>query len=132
MELLRQVWRRPAIDESALLGLSQRCWVLVREVFLLCGHERMVFARTLIPRDTLRGSGRRLGRLGSRPLGQVLFSDSRAQRDFMQVARLRPRHSLYPAEVSGHQDIWARRTRFRYAGRPLLVNEVFLPALTRD
>jgi len=28
-------------------------------------------------------------------------------------------------------ELWARRTVYHYAGRPLLVNEIFLPVLMR-
>ena len=29
-------------------------------------------------------------------------------------------------------DLWGRRTLFRYAGKPLLVNEIFLPAICEN
>ncbi len=131
----RQLWGRALPSEQRWLRAApaERC--LLREVKLLCAGTPWVFARTLIPASSLRGAARRLARLRSRPLGAVLFADPRTRRLGVQVARLDARHALYHAACS-HLDetrrpavIWGRRTLFSYAGKPLLVNEIFLPAL---
>jgi len=131
----RQDWARALPSEQRWLGASpaERC--LVREVKLCCNGTPWVFARTLIPATSLRGPARRLARLRSRPLGAVLFADPCTRRLGVQLARLDARHALYHAACS-HLDeerlpaaIWGRRTRFSYAGKPLLVNEIFLPAI---
>ncbi len=103
---------------------------LLREVELLCGGVPWVFARTLIPVRSLQGPARRLTLLGERPLGEVLFADLSMQRGVTQVARLLPRHALFASATTHLQpvaEIWGRRTLFHLAGKPLLVNELFLP-----
>ena len=67
-------------DEARALGLRLGAWAWIREVQLLGDGQPWVFARTLIPADTLRGRGRRLTRLGTRPLGEVLFTDPGVRR----------------------------------------------------
>jgi chorismate--pyruvate lyase len=133
VQVLAQGWGRPLYSERALLGMRRGEIALVREVALLCGGERWVFARTLIPASTLRGPARRLVHLGERPLGEVLFSDPHMQRGETEVARLLPRHPLFASAVGGlarpPEKIWGRRTLYYLSRRPLLVNEIFLPAI---
>ena len=106
---------------------------VVREVQLLCDEVPWVFARTLIPASSLKGPARRLTRLGSRPLGAVLFADRQVRRGDTEVARLQPGERLFHAAtdslVPSPGAIWGRRTLFYMAGRPLLVNELFLPQI---
>ncbi len=133
VRLLSQGWGRGLPSERALLDQSPGRLSLVREVELLCGTEPWVFARTLIPATSLRGAARRLARLHNRPLGAVLFADPATRRLKVQVTRLTAQHALYHAACS-HLDalpeaIWGRRTLFSYAEKPLLVNEIFLPAI---
>ena len=124
---------RPLPSERRLLGTPVAEKMLIREVQLRCDHEAWVFARTLIPAATLRGRARRLARLGDRPLGALLFADPATERRRVEVGRLVPRHPLF-AHAARHLDhrpraLWGRRTLFVYAGRPLLVNEIFLPGV---
>lgn len=106
---------------------------LVREVELLCDEQPWVFARTLIPATSLVGGARRLARLGSKPLGAVLFADPSTKRAAMELARLTRRDPLFAAAVDHLPlrpgQLWGRRTLFWYAGKPLLVNEIFLPTI---
>ena len=90
----RQAWDKPLYSESRLLGVRRGTIAIIREVELHCAGVPWVFARTLIPSSSLDGPARRLGRLGERPLGEVLFSDPRMRRGTMEVARLLPRHPL--------------------------------------
>lgn len=133
MRVLRQGWIRPAYDEACALRLRLQSWAWMREVQLLCDNQPWVFARTLIPASTLRGRGRRLTRLGSRPLGEVLFADHSVRRGPVEVARIGPDqrlHHLAFANCSEPPDaIWARRSLFWMNSRPLLVCEIFLPDL---
>ncbi len=133
VDVRRQVWSRPLPGEARCLGLAQRQAAMVREVVLRCDEQAWVFARTLIPATTLQGGGRRLAHLGDRPLGAVLFADPKVRRGVMEVARLLPHHVLFTAATEplggAPEALWARRTLFQLEGRPLLVNEVFLPPL---
>ena len=133
VRLLRQGWGSPLYSEGRLLGMRRGEIAVIREVLLLCDEQPWVFARTLIPIHSLRGRARRLTRLGERPLGEVLFSQPGLRRGAIQVARLLSGHRLFAAAVTGLGEVpaqlWGRRTLFYYAGKPLLVNEIFLPGL---
>jgi chorismate--pyruvate lyase len=133
VRLLHQGWGRPLYSESQLLRTRRAEAALVREVELLGHGTPWVFARTLIPASSLRGGARRLASLGDKPLGAVLFSDPSMRRGPIQVARLQPRHPLFAAATSHLQqkpaELWGRRTLFYLAGKPLLVNEIFLPEI---
>lgn len=133
VRLLGQRPARPLPSEGRLLGIARRQQVLVREVELCCDGATWVYARTLIPQTSLRGKARRLGLLGTRPLGAVLFADPTTRRDRVEVGSLGPTHPLFARAVKNldHEPrvLWGRRTLFHYAGRPLLVNEIFLPGI---
>lgn len=138
---LSQGWRRPLLNEAGVLGMRPDLYGFVREVHLLCDGSPWVYARTVIPPQTLVGERRRLARLGDRPLGAVLFADRSMRRSPVQIARLRPGQWLYDsatAPLAGRpagslpDEIWGRRSLFWLGDRPLLVNEIFLPALLEE
>lgn len=133
VRVLHQGWGRPLYSESRLLHMRRGETALVREVELMCAETPWVFARTLIPASSLRGPARRLADLGDKPLGAVLFADPGMRRGATQIARLQPRHPLFAAATASLPDmpaeLWGRRTLFYLSGKPLLVNEVFLPAI---
>ncbi len=128
-----QSWGRALASERQLLGMRPAAAALVREVELHCGSQSWVFARTLIPASSLQGGARRLAYLGDKPLGAVLFADPTVRRGLTQVARLLPGHVLFDGASAGLDPVpaglWARRVLFHMEGKPLLVNEVFLPNL---
>lgn len=132
VRVMAQGWGRPCDSERRLLGMRHGGIALLREVQLICNGKPWVYARTLIPVRSLRGEARRLGMLGSRPLGEVLFADPHMRRGVTQVARLQPQHPLFQRALGERQGvgaIWGRRTLFHLCGKPLLVNEIFLPDL---
>ena len=135
VRLLSQQRLRPLPDERRLLGMREYEYALIRQVYLLCDGRRWVYARTVMPLRSLRGRGRRLASLGNRPLGAMLFADHGVRRGRMQVARLSLGDHVFEQAVSGlaviPEYIWGRRSLFHYAGRPLLVNEIFLPDVGR-
>jgi len=123
VRLLWQGWARPALEERQRLGLPAGRYALIREVELLGHGVPWVRARSVLPLACLqRGPGRRLRRLGNRSLGGLLFKDSTLRRGPIEIAPLRQAEGV----------VWARRSRLYFHGRPLLVAECFLPALTRD
>lgn len=127
VELLGQQWARPLRCERRVLGLEDRAVALIRQVRLWCNGRAVVQARTIMPRSTLTGRLRPLGRLGGRPLGERLFRDRTMRRGVMEVARIDPARSFFP--LTGTGPLWGRRSVFTVSGRPLLVNEFFLPPL---
>lgn len=130
---LSQGHGRPGLDEADLLGLRPREDALLREVFLCCGERPVVFAHSVLPFSSLQGPWRDLARLGNRSLGATLFADPRVRRAPLQYKRLNIRHALFRRACTGMDSapahLWARRSVFRLDGRPILVTEVFLPAI---
>lgn len=124
---------RPLRDERITLGMRDHEYGLVRMVYLLCNGQPWVFARTVIPLRTLSGAQRRLGCLGTRPLGEVLFADHSMRRSEVEVARIIPGHKVFEIASDGlakkPQEIWGRRSVFYLQDKPLLVSEIFLPGL---
>ncbi len=133
VRILSQAWTRPDRDEAGVLNLRAGSWVWTREVHLLCNERPWVFARTLIPAQTLRGRGRRLTRLGTKPLGAVLFADSGVRRGSVEINRIVVGQRLHQRAFVGFAEppnaIWGRRSVFQIDGCPLLVCEIFLPDL---
>ena len=115
-------------DEAALLGLRRGAAAWIREVWLHDGDTQVVFARSVLPRNSLRGAWRTLGRLGSRPLGAVLFADARVMRRPLAFCKLGHRHPLLK-NLAQSGPLWARRSVFVRDGRRILVTEVFLPGV---
>ncbi len=76
---------------------------------------------------------KRFSALGTKPLGELLFTDPTVKRDPIEVARLTPGEWLYEMAVLEENyrpdELWARRSRFYIGGKVLLVNEIFLPTL---
>lgn len=124
---------RPNPDEYALLGMASDSRAYVREVLLLCNEVPVVFAHSVLPHAGLRGGWNGITRLGSRSLGEALFSDHRIARQPLAYRQLRQGHSLFHAiarqQPLAASSLWARRSVFCLNGHPLLVTEVFLPAI---
>lgn len=132
VHVVSQSWGKPFRSEQRNLGCERGPWSFIREVYLQCDRESMVFARTVVPATTLNKGQRRLLRLGSKPLGELLFRDRQMERDGIEVTYLTAADALYhralgPAGSAG--GLWGRRCVFRLNGQPLLVNEIFLPNL---
>ncbi len=135
VRLLHQGWGQSLNTEARLLGTRRGEAAIIREVELMCDTQALVFARTLIPATSLTGGARRLAQLGNKPLGAVLFADPATRRTRIQIARISPRYPLYAAAtdhlVHKPAELWGRRTLFLYAGKPILVNEIFLPGVMK-
>ena len=133
VRVLGQGWTRPSRDEAHALKLRPDAWAWAREVQLFCDQRPWVFARTLIPARTLRGRGRRLTRLGAKPLGAVLFADPGVRRGPVEIARIATGQRLHRRAFADFAEppdaIWGRRSLFQIDDRPLLVCEFFLPDL---
>lgn len=133
VELLQQAWQRPMLNEAMRLGVSPDRLALVRQVYLFCHTQPVVYARTVIPISTLSGAERHLACLGNRPLGAVLFARANMSRDEVEVACIRPAQRIFtPATQvleSKPASIWGRRSVFYLSRKPLLVSEVFLPGI---
>lgn len=123
---LTEGWQILRNDECSALGVADGSQGWVREVYLR-GHQRpWVFARSVAARSALERSGLDLPHLGSRSLGELLFSDPAFTRGPLQARRYPD--TWLPQEVRQAQ-LWARRSCFSQGDLRVLVAEVFLPAL---
>lgn len=123
----------PFLDEAQALRLSPKAHAYVRDVLLIGGGHIRVFAHSVLPRASLHGGWCGITRLGTKPLGEALFTNPRIRRLGLTMRRLDARHPLFRAaqEHAGLTvpHLWARRSVFCLNERPLLVTEVFLPAI---
>ena len=123
-------WSMPLPWEARLIRARDRETVLTREVTLLCNDRPTVFARSLLPRRTLRGRFRALRHLGTRPLGELLFTDPAVRRGhtfFFTVQNGAPLHSGASERITtARNEFWARASLFYIGNDPLLVTEIFL------
>lgn len=120
--VLREYWGFPEPAEAAGLGVPSRRYVYVREVEIRHKNEPLMFARTVIPAETLTGHERILAHLGTRSLGSVLFSYPGVQRSPFEIKACHLPHYA-------SSDLWERQSFFIINGKVLLLREVYLPAL---
>jgi len=119
VRVLHEGWGVPHREERKQLGLKAGQYAWVREVQLLGHGQVWVQARSILPRSSLTGMGRRLTRLGNQSLGSVLFRNPALVRGDIACARIMLNTGV----------CWARRSRLTLHGHPVLVAEAFLPAL---
>lgn len=121
---LQEGWQQLRNDECAALGVTPGSEGWVREVYLLGHQQPWVFARSVAARQALERSDLALEELGTRSLGELLFSNPAFDRGELQVCH-------YPANWLPHEarhvDLWARRSCFTRRQLGVLVAEVFLP-----
>jgi len=127
VSIVRQGWGWPSASERRALGMAPRTCAWIREVYLWCGAEPWVYARTVIPGATLTGRLRRLSRLGTRPLGEVIFADLSMRRGPVEVARVDAAAGAPGSTARAAATVWGRRSVFWLREKPLLVCEFFLP-----
>lgn len=135
VRLVSQRLRFPNEDEYRALGRPAHKLAFVREVLLYADATAVVMAHSIVARRDLLGPWRAVAGLGTRPLAELLFSDARVTRGPFEYARIGERHplALRARELTGARapELRARRSLFRLHGHPLMVTEVFLPALAR-
>jgi len=107
---------------------------LFRDVEMSRGDTVWVFAQTIVPDSTLCAHPW-LAELGDSALGETLSGMSGIERSSYEYARLPvtdpvTARALRDAEVKP-TGLWARRSRLSLRGAPLLVHELFLPAVGR-
>jgi chorismate--pyruvate lyase len=107
----------------------------IREITLCDQGEPIIVARSVLPITSSIGTNHGILKLGHRPLGAVLFAkDLRGRfRPTREIIRLDHHHPEWKACQRRFKDlpkqVWARRTLYQLNGHPLLVMEIFLPAL---
>lgn len=133
VRVIAQNWQQPRLDELQALGLPLRETAVVREVELLCGNKAWVFARSVFPKKTLIGKGVALHALDAKPLIEILSRDFQLIRSDFEITTLSLKQlylpGIKPDVAATNKMLWARRSIFHFYGKPLLVTEVFLPAV---
>lgn len=133
--LLRQGMSRPSVGEAVALGMDPRQWAWLREVVLDCDAGLRVYARSVIP-GRVTGPLAALPRLGTRPLGRLIFAAPDAQRGPVVVAQLRGGEQLalrlYEYGERSIENAWTRRSTLMVGHQRILVTEVFLTTSGRE
>jgi chorismate--pyruvate lyase len=122
-----------AADLQRGLGSADKAG-LFRDVAMRCDERVWVYAQTVIPDATLTCHPW-LAELGDAALGETLSELSGFERSSYEYAWL-PAADVLCARALAHADIrpaglWARRSKMLLRGAPLLVQELFLPAMGR-
>jgi len=135
VRVLRQGPGTAFVDEAVRLQLRRGERVWVREVALLADYRPVVFARSVLPHDSVRGAWNVFHGMGERPLGALLFSEPRIRRDPLSFGCLDRRDARYHSALAATGEcewpaaLWGRRSVFSLHGKPLLVTEIFLPGI---
>ncbi len=120
-------------DEPNIMNLRRDELAMVREVHLYCSKQPVVFAHSVVNRESLRGAWRGLSGLGNQSLGTVLFTNPKVKRTALEFKKLKKDHFIFDraSQRLGHtpSSLWARRSLFTLQGQSILVTEVFLPAI---
>ena len=75
-----------------------------------------VYAKSLIPIRTIDEGFSKLGKLGTKPLGDILFEKEIFKKTDMVYAQFQNKDSIF----------WGRKTKYLVKNMPLSVMEVFL------
>lgn len=127
VQVLFEKQETPFLTEWQTLNLPEKRYCLVREVVLLSNQTPLILARTVIPAKTLKITQGNLARLGSRPLGEILFSAPSLERESYGITKVEP--TLWATDFDIITPLWGRRTQYSICKQPMLVSEFFLPSL---
>ncbi|WP_309044660.1 chorismate--pyruvate lyase family protein [Marinobacter sediminicola] len=128
VDVQREGFATPTLEEARRLGIPFRQLAWIREVRLCGDGKPLVLARTVIPLACLKGEGRRLLNLGSKPLGAFLFSSRDWQRGPLETGLCPPSNRSFSV---AERPALARRSLFSNKENALLVGEYLLPVLYR-
>ncbi|MCX5541953.1 chorismate lyase [Paraburkholderia sp. CNPSo 3076] len=137
VRVTREAVDMPWSDECDALGLAPRERAWVREIVLEVDGVPFVAAHSVTPLAASQGVWQAMRSLRTRPLAELLYSDSGVARSALvsrRVSARHPLHALAAREIkvepkhAPHAFV-ARRSVFERAGAPLLVTECMLPAL---
>jgi chorismate--pyruvate lyase len=127
--------RSELISPANKLALGVRdAAALVREVEMYFDDRLWVFAQTIMPDSTLSAHPW-LAELGDAALGETMNDLSALERSSFEYAWLPAAdalctRALHTAEITP-PGLWARRSTWTLRGAPLLVQDVFMPAMGR-
>jgi chorismate--pyruvate lyase len=117
-------------DHARRMGVADvRC--VLREIEFACGDTRWIFAQSVFPDSTVARHPW-LAELGNVALGESLLGRRDVSREPLEYREIPVDHRLALAAGGSEQPVWARRAVYRLSEAPILVQEVFLPALVHD
>ena len=106
-----------SVDDSEKKFLEESSdKIKVREVILMGNNIPRVYAKSLIPIRTIENGFSRLGELGTKPLGDILFEKEIFKKTNVVYAQFQDQDSIF----------WGRKTKYIVKNMPLSVMEVFL------
>lgn len=137
VQVLAEGWGRPLRREAAILQIPPYQQVWMRIVLLYGNDQPRVYARTIIPPQSMAHLGYKIRHLANQSLGEFLFCHPRMQRSQFQLMQLtrQQQQDLLPAELANaktglHPErLWGRSSIFTLGQHPLLVSEYFLETL---
>ncbi|BAN22641.1 chorismate--pyruvate lyase family protein [Caballeronia insecticola] len=133
VDVTREAVDLPWRDEARALGITPRTPVWVREVALNVEGVPFVVAHSIVALAHSIGVWQSMRRLRTRPLAELLYSDSSVSRSALASRRITARHPLHRlASVQTNQPahtLVARRSVFERHGAPLMVTECMLDTL---
>ncbi len=129
VKILYHQWRKPFINESQHLSAHYQQFHLIREVLLHADEKPLLLARTILPKKTIQIAKRNLSHLGTRPLGEVIFSYPHLERLEREIScnALTTWSTQLKQQLKLEKNVWGRRTVYAIQKQPLLVSEFFLP-----
>lgn len=128
LTLLNQGREMVSWRERQILSIKPRQMALVREIKMGYQQKNWLFARTIIPAQTLIGSARRLIHLKTKPMGKVLFGRHGAKRTQMEIFRTSQLpEKLSFLDIESEVSLWQRNSIFEFSSGPIMITEVFLP-----
>ena len=88
----------------------------IREVMLYSDEKPLIYAKSIIPIETINLGLGVLGNLKENPLGDILFSDPKIKKKYMLFARFESNKKIY----------FGRKGIYSVKGYPFSVCEIFL------
>ncbi len=88
----------------------------IREVILYGNQNPRVYAQSIIPVETINQGLSKLGKLGTKPLGDILFEKKIFTKE----------NTIFAKFKDGKNIFWGRKTKYNVKNKPFSVMEVFL------
>ena len=133
VQVLFAQWRTPFINETQRLHLPAHRYSFIREVLLHIDDKPLILARTVLPQATIDMAKHTLSNLGTRPLGEVIFSYPNLARLETDICCISP-HQWTPQlrqKTPIAEQISGRRTVYAIEQQTMLVSEFFMPDALR-
>ena len=109
------------------IGRNEDAVGLLREVVLLLDQQPCIYAQSFLPDHTVAAL-QPLATLGAVPLGHYIFTQPELSRSAIEIADFA--EGLQLPGLGVLPQLWGRRSYFTLSQHELLVQELYLPALT--